>query len=157
MARGIKEELQTQFPEIQGLNAQESRFIRLDDALDRAVRRTNNRDIFSLGGKIITGATTSLAGTLGGAEGAGVGALGGIALHYVLSDPMVQSRLAIALNRASRGGLGMGAAQAARGGLYQCSGQRRAAVPGQFSPAAGRGAIAMRSCLRSKAGIWQSR
>lgn len=101
LARGIKEELETQFPEIKGLNAQEAKFIGLDRALERAVNRINNRDLLSLGGKIAVGAGAGAA--TGGLEHAGTGAIAALAMHYALTDPLVQSRLAIALSKTSKG------------------------------------------------------
>lgn len=112
LARGIKEELQTQFPEIQGLNAEEGKAINLDGALERAINRTSNRDIFSLGGKIATGTGAVIGAAAGGEGGAAIGAVAGPVLHHFLSDPAVQSKLAIALNKGSKGTLSIGAAQA---------------------------------------------
>ena len=105
LARGIKEELQVQFPEIHGLNAEESRAINLDGALERAINRTSNRDIFSLGGKIATGTGAVIGAAAGGEGGAAAGAIAGPLLHHYLSDPTVQSKLAIALYKASKGTL----------------------------------------------------
>lgn len=101
LARGIKEELQTQFPEIQGLNAQEGKLIGLDEALERAVRRIDNRNIMSLGGKIAAAG----AGTVLGVESghAIAGTVGGLVMHEVLTDPLLQSKLAIALNKTGKG------------------------------------------------------
>ena len=107
LARGIKEELQTQFPEIQGMNAQESKLLGLDDALERAVNRTRNNNVFSLGGKV---AGAGVAGAAGGVGGAVAGA-GTAFLHDALLNPDVQSRLAIAINKASKGAVTIGAAQ----------------------------------------------
>lgn len=110
LARGLKEELEAQFPEIKGLNAKEGKLIGLDVALDRAIRRIDNRDIFSLGGKVATAG----AGTIAGLEtGHGtLGAVTGLVMHEVMTNPQVQSRLAIALNKAGRGKVGYGAAKA---------------------------------------------
>jgi hypothetical protein len=112
LARGIKEELQTQFPEIQGLNAQESQAINLDGALERAVNRTTNRDIFSLGGKIASGTGAVVGAAAAGEAGAAAGAVAGPLIHHFLSDPEVQSKLAIAVNKASKGKITIPAANA---------------------------------------------
>jgi len=104
LARGIKEELEIQFPEIKGLNTQQGQLIGLDDSLERAVKRIDNRDVFSLGGKMATAAGAAV----GGAPGAAVG----FVLHHVMTDPMVQSKLAIALREASQGGVTIPAATA---------------------------------------------
>lgn len=90
LARGIKEELATQFHEIAGLNARESRLFGLQDALERAVRRVSNHDIISLGSKVTAGAGAAIGGA-GGAVAAGI-------LEKVLGTPMIKSRLAIILN-----------------------------------------------------------
>jgi len=103
LARGIKEELEAQFPEIKGLNAQQAKFYNLDGALERAVNRIQNRDLLSLGGKIAVG--TGVGAATGGLEHAGTGAIAALALHYVMSDPLVQSRLAIMLNKAGKGAI----------------------------------------------------
>lgn len=113
LARGIKEELENQFPEIKGLNAREGQMINLDGALERAIRRTNNRDILSIGGKIVSaGAGTAIGGAAGGAEGGIAGSAGALILHHVLTDPVAQSKLAIALRSASNGSLTLDAARA---------------------------------------------
>jgi len=99
LARGIKEELEDQFPEIAGKNAKEGKLLGLDDALEDAVNRTRNRNVLSIGGKIILGAG---AGAFGGPAGAAAGGVGALVLHEVLSDPGVQSRIAIGISRASK-------------------------------------------------------
>lgn len=122
LARGLKEELQKQFPEIQGLNSKESNLIGLDEALERAVRRTNNRDIFSLGGKIASTTGGVLGAATGGPEGAALGAAAAPVVHYFMSDPMVQSRLAIAVSKASKGSVPIGAARARVAGYLNALG-----------------------------------
>jgi len=98
LARGIKEELADQFPEIVPKNAQEAKLLGLDDALETAVNRTRNHNLVSLGAKA---AYIAGGATFGGTEGAALG--GGLALlHEVLSHPAVQSHLAIAIARASK-------------------------------------------------------
>lgn len=92
LARGIKEELEQQFPEIKGLNAKESELYDLQPALERAVRRIDNHDIIGLGSKVVAGAGA----VVGGAPGAVAGSL----LEKVLGMPMVKSRIAIRLHRA---------------------------------------------------------
>jgi hypothetical protein len=92
LARGIKEELETQFPEIKNLNAAESKLYDLQPALERAVRRIDNHDIISLGSKVAGGAGA----VLGGAPGA----VASTVMEKVLGMPLVKSQLAIALHRA---------------------------------------------------------
>lgn len=91
LARGIKEELATQFPEIGGMNAREGQLLGLDPLLERAVRRIDNHDIISLGTATATGA--------GAIAGGGVGAVAAGILKKVVEDPLIKSRLAIILNR----------------------------------------------------------
>lgn len=98
LARGIKEELAEQFPEIKGMNAQESKFLGLDEALQRAVRRINNRDVISLGDKIVAGAGAVGGAAVSGGPGAAAGAAASAAIHHVLLSPEVQSKIAIWLN-----------------------------------------------------------
>lgn len=85
LARGLKEELETKFPEIKNLNAEESRLIGLDTELERAVKRIGNREM--LGGPTFI-------------------------LKHILDTPAMKSRLAIALSQASRGSVPMFAANA---------------------------------------------
>lgn len=104
LARGIKEELEVQFPEIKGLNAQQSQMIGLSDALERAVRRIDNRQLISFG--------TPIAAVGGAALGGGLGATAGIILKQAIDDSFVKSKLAIALTRASSGQIALPAALA---------------------------------------------
>lgn len=99
LARGIKEELEQQFPEIKGKNAQESDLYNLQPELERAVRRIDNHDIISLGSKVMAGAGAAVAG--------GPGMVAGGILERVLGMPALKSRLAIAINKAS--GMPLGA------------------------------------------------
>jgi hypothetical protein len=92
LARGIKEELQIQFPEIKGLNAKESQLYDLQPALERAVRRIDNHDIISLGSKAMGG--------VGAVVGGAGGAVAGSVMEKVLGAPWVKSQIAIALHRA---------------------------------------------------------
>lgn len=105
LARGLKEEIETQFPEISSLNSKESQLLGLNDALQRAVARIGNRDIYSIGGKIATAGGGALAGATHGVYGAAGGALAATILHRVITDPVVKSRIAMGLYRASRGGV----------------------------------------------------
>ncbi len=90
LARGLKEEIANQFPEIQGLNERESNLLDLQPALERAVNRIGNHQLLGIGTPITVGATKALTGS---------GALAGVAgvLKGVLDDPIVKSRLAISL------------------------------------------------------------
>jgi hypothetical protein len=100
MARGLKEELETQFPEIANPNAEESKLLDLQPLLDRAVNRISNRDLLSLGGKIVgTGIGAAAGAAGGGVFGGAGGAAAALILHHVLTDPEIQSNLAIGLSR----------------------------------------------------------
>jgi len=92
LARGIKEELTAQMPELSLLNEGESKLLNLQGVIERAVNKQFNR----------TGSMSSL--LTGGAVGAGthspaIGAAAGV-MKQVLADPNVRSRLAIVLDRA---------------------------------------------------------
>lgn len=104
LARGIKEELETQFPEIKGLNAQEAKFYNLDSMLERALNRIGNHQLMGIGTPIAAGA--------GAAVGGGPGAIAAATMKAVLDNPVVKSRLAIALNKAGRGKISLGMANA---------------------------------------------
>ena len=92
LARGIKEELATQFPELEKLNARDTKLLDLEPVLERAVNRISNHQIIGVGtpaaaagAKVITSSTkvAAVAATM----------------KAVLDNPVVKSRLAIALNR----------------------------------------------------------
>jgi hypothetical protein len=95
LARGIKEELETQFPEIQGLNAQQGQAASLNKALTRAVQRIDNHQLIGLG--------TPLAATAGWAAGGAPGAIVSGVLKSVLDQPEFKSKLAYTLSRAGKG------------------------------------------------------
>lgn len=105
LARGIKEELEQQFPEIKSINAQQGRLIGLDGALDRAVNRINNHQLLGLG-------TPAAAAAGGVMTGTPMGAAAAAAMKMILDNPEVKSKLAIALNQSSKGGVSMNAAMA---------------------------------------------
>lgn len=96
LARGIKEELASQIPEIGGLNARESKLIGLDTVLERAVRRIDNQQLMGLGTPVAAGAAGAMTGM------SSVGIVTGI-VKAIIDDPMVKSRLAIAMSKS--GGL----------------------------------------------------
>lgn len=103
LARGIKEELANQFPELSKLNAQDSRLLQLQPLIERAINRIGNRNILSLGGKV--------AGAGGAAAGGAPGAAAAMILHEVVGMPELQSKLAIALTKVSKGAVTIGQAQ----------------------------------------------
>ena len=107
LARGIKEELNTAFPELSGLNADESKLLNLEPYLERAVRRIDNHQLFGIG-------TPIAAGGVGAATGSAKMAAAAGAIRAVLDNPTVKSNLAIALNTAGKnveGGISMAIAK----------------------------------------------
>lgn len=95
VARGIKEELAAQFPELADLNAKDSALYSLQKQLDRASNRIGNRDTIGIGPAIKMGA------------GAATGTSGAIAgtLMAVIEHPSVAPRLAMALYKARKGAI----------------------------------------------------
>lgn len=105
LARGLKEELNTAFPELKNLNAQESRLFDLEPVLQKALQRMGNHQLVGVGTPAVAGAGALLTKTAKG------GIISGI-LKAVVDDPVVKSRLAIALNKAGRGKLSVAASKA---------------------------------------------
>jgi hypothetical protein len=95
LARGLKEEIATQFPEISNLNAQESKLLNLQPVLERAVNRISNHQLIGIGTPLVGTAVKSATGS------GGIGAAAA-AMKAVLDNPMVKSRLAISLSKGAR-------------------------------------------------------
>lgn len=95
LARGLKEEIATQFPEIGKLNASESQLLDLQPVLERAVNRISNRDLGGIGTPIMAAAATAASGSPSLGLAAGV-------IKSVLENPMVKSRLAIAVSKGAK-------------------------------------------------------
>jgi hypothetical protein len=112
LARGLKEELQAQFPEIQGLNSHESQLIGLDEALEKRVSQLANKNLIP--GGVTTGAAAG--GIAGGVKGGATGAVLGV-MKSLMDDPAIKSKLAIALNKGSNATIPIPLA-ATRVGLY---------------------------------------
>lgn len=95
LARGLKEEIANQFPEISKLNADESRLLDLQPVLEKAVNRISNQQAVGIGTPIAGAATKAVTGS---------GSAGVVAsiLKSVLDNPNVKSRLAIAISRSSK-------------------------------------------------------
>ena len=95
LARGLKEEIATQFPELSKLNAQESSLLELQPALERAVNRISNHQVIGIGTPVAGAAAKAVSGS---------SVVGGVAmtLKAVLDNPAVKSRLAIALSKANK-------------------------------------------------------
>lgn len=94
VARGLKEELVKQHPELEYLNKQDSDLINLEKYLERAVNRINNREMLTLPDVAYTGVGVFSGHPVLGASYA--------ALNKIIKSPNVQSRLAILLNKAQR-------------------------------------------------------
>lgn len=128
LARGLKEEIETQFPEIKNLNGQQAKLLDLQPVLERAVNRSANHQIIGIG--------TPIAGTaaeaLSGSTSAGTVAM---VLKATLDNPVVKSRLAIALSKAAKIPFGQASArvQAYSSTLGSYVGATQATLGGQSS------------------------
>jgi hypothetical protein len=100
VARGLKEELVSIYPELKELNKQDSLYLKLEPMIEKAVGRIDKRDIMGIGTPIAGGAVASIAGGHAGATA--------MLLKAVLDHPNVKAYLAIALNKAKKGGIGKG-------------------------------------------------
>jgi hypothetical protein len=108
LARGLKEELANAFPELSKLNAREGQLLDLQPALERAVQRSGNHQMIGLGTPMVGAAAGAATGSLKVATALAT-------MKAVLDNPMLKSRLAIALNMAGKripGGISMAAANA---------------------------------------------
>lgn len=104
LARGLKEEIATQFPGISKLNADESRLLDLQPILERAVNRISNHQAAGIGTPIAATAGKAITGS------SPVGAVAGL-LKMTLDNPMVKSRLAIMVSKGSKIPLSQATAQ----------------------------------------------
>jgi hypothetical protein len=95
LARGLKEEIASQFPEIDTMNAAESRLLDLQPVLERAVNRISNHQLIGIGTPVAGAAAEALTGSTG---------IGKVAMvmKAVLDNPNVKSRLAIAVSKAQK-------------------------------------------------------
>lgn len=95
LARGLKEELAAQFPELTALNAKEGALIGLEAALEKAVARTSTRQLIGLDSPLAGAAV---------AAGTGSGTAGAVAavMRETLRHPAVSTRLAIALSKGAK-------------------------------------------------------
>lgn len=100
IARGLKEEVAAQVPEVAGMNASESELLQAEPMLRRAVNRIGNHNILSL--------DDVMAATAGAAIGGpGAGAVVGAVKRFV-GAPGPKSKLAIGLNSFVKGGKAAG-------------------------------------------------
>jgi hypothetical protein len=94
LARGLKEEIATQFPEISKLNSTESQLLDLQPVLERAVNRISNQQAIGIGMPI---AGTAVKAATGSTSAGAVAMM----MKSVLDNPAVKSRLAIAVSKGS--------------------------------------------------------
>jgi hypothetical protein len=114
IANEAKNALEKMNPQLAKLNQDDAAYIKLKDALEKAISRESN--------KYAIGLTEGVGAGVGGAYGAikggdatstGEGIASGILLTKIMRDPMVLSQLAFALNKASKANLqGVGQAMA---------------------------------------------
>jgi hypothetical protein len=99
IARGLKEEIVKQNPQIGALNAKDSALINLEEYMERAVSRIRNKDIISLGETVAIGAG-ALSGSPAGAAKTGAATAG--ILKRIIDSPGVKARISFALSKAGR-------------------------------------------------------
>jgi polyhydroxyalkanoate synthesis regulator phasin len=101
IARAAKEELESLYPDLKYLNAQDGDLLELVDAINRSAGRVENLNAIGIGVPIKMGAGSSVGYWVGGPTGAGIGAGGGL-LAGILDTPSIKAKLAIALNKAKK-------------------------------------------------------
>ena len=95
LARGAKEEIASQFPEINNLNAGESRLLDLGPVLERAVNRISNNHTIGIGGPILAGGLKAASNSTGFAAAAGL-------MKAIVDIPAIKSQIAIALSKGAK-------------------------------------------------------
>lgn len=101
IALGLKDELLRIFPEIKSANDMESVLLRLEPVIEKALGRISRRDIMGIGTPITAIAGTSVTGVPN--MGAKIGLL-----KEIVENPTTKTFIAIALNKARKGGFGPG-------------------------------------------------
>lgn len=109
LARGLKEEVYSLYPELRELGKKEGALIALQESIERAANRISNRDVIGLG--------VPMKGAAGGIVGGPAGAVATTALG-ILDTPTVKARLAQALYKA-RQGVGSMRGTATRAAAFQ--------------------------------------
>lgn len=99
IARGLKEEIAQQFPEVAPMNEKMGELYDLQPYIQRRLAQMGNKEIMSLTKGVVTGGGAMLGGLFGGTEGAAMGGTAALVLDHFMRDPKFQSRLAIALNK----------------------------------------------------------
>jgi hypothetical protein len=95
LARGIKEELASQIPELNDLNEKQGKLLDLQPVLESAVNRAANSTGSAFKNLLTTGVTHAVTGNAGLSMAAGI-------LQKIMADPATRSRLAIAINQAQQ-------------------------------------------------------
>ena len=91
LARGIKDQIVANHPEIKSLNKADSALLELEDVIEKAASRISNRDLIGIG--VPMKATATATGDFAG------GALPGL-IAGIIDAPTIKSRIAIAINKA---------------------------------------------------------
>ena len=94
VAKAAKEEIERIVPEVKQLNAKEGELIELQDAIQKAAARIENRDLIGIGVPI-KGSAGALAGSA--VDASGIGAATAITAG-IFDNPTVKAKLAIVLN-----------------------------------------------------------
>lgn len=97
LARGLKEALEAQYPEIKNINASSKELLDLSDHLARSIGRVQNRDIIGLGDKVVM----DMVGSIPKESLTGKSTVGFIA--SILDRPMAKAKLARILYKANTG------------------------------------------------------
>lgn len=92
LARGLKEEIESRFPNVKGMNQRSSDLFNLNPELAAAVNRGANRNIVGVGDAAVGLATQSATGSPSAAVGAGI-------IRKLFSSPAMKSRIAIGLSK----------------------------------------------------------
>jgi len=99
ISKALKEELENVYPQIKSLNAREGALIGLEDQLQRFAKREMNRQVTSM---TLFGAGGYAIGEHTVPGGGGPGVMAGLIVRRMLENPAIKSRLAIALDAASK-------------------------------------------------------
>lgn len=104
LARGLKEEIERLVDDapIKEMNARESRLLKLEPHLRRAVGRIENHNILSLDDVLAATAGTVIGAAAGGPVGAAAGAAAAGVAKRALGAPSVKSRIAYVLDSLTR-------------------------------------------------------
>lgn len=92
LARGLKEELAKAFPELNELNAADGKLMDLKPVLEKAIQRQANHQLGGIGTPITAGAAKAVTGSNAAAAVTGM-------LKALVDNPVIKSRLAIAISK----------------------------------------------------------